>query len=102
MSAISENLGAVSHNALMRIAQLQVQPTGQQLSKNQPYILPEYLTPWQVEQLTGFSLRALEAMRAKRIGPCYLKIGKGKNGPIRYPLNDLREWLNKHKEATNG
>lgn len=64
-------------------------------------VTPEYLTPRQTAQLIGFSLRALEAMRARRIGPAYVKVGKAKNGPIRYRLDDVRAWMHAHREVTN-
>lgn len=64
-------------------------------------ITPEYLTPRQAAQLIGFSLRALEAMRARRIGPAYVKVGKAKNGPIRYCLDDVRAWMQAHREVTD-
>ncbi len=64
-------------------------------------LAPEYLTPRQTAQLIGFSLRALEAMRARRIGPAYLKVGKAKNGPIRYSVEDVRAWMQSHREVTD-
>jgi predicted DNA-binding transcriptional regulator AlpA len=50
---------------------------------------PEYLTAEQVTQLTGFTLKALEAMRARGRGPRYLKIGSC----VRYRLTDVRSWI---------
>ncbi len=64
-------------------------------------ISPEYLTPRQTAQLIGFSLRALEAMRARRIGPAFIKVGKAKNSPIRYHLEDVRAWMQSHREVTD-
>jgi hypothetical protein len=64
-------------------------------------LTPEYLTPRQAAQLIGFSLRALEAMRARRIGPAYVKVGKAKNGPIRYSVDDVRAWMQSHREVTD-
>lgn len=72
----------------------------ERLRSHEPIIPPEYLTPAQVGQLTGFSPRALEAMRAKRAGPPFIKVGEGKNGAIRYRLDDVRAWLDSHREAT--
>lgn len=63
--------------------------------------IPEYLTPPQTSAVTGFTLRALEAMRAKRTGPAYIKIGKAKNGPIRYRLSDVHAWMQSHMEVAN-
>jgi hypothetical protein len=64
-------------------------------------VTPEYLTPRQTAQLIGFSLRALEAMRARRIGPAFVKVGKAKNGPIRYRLEDVRAWMLANREVTD-
>lgn len=64
-------------------------------------LLPEYLTPSQAAQLTSYSLRALEMMRAKRTGPAYIKVGKAKNGSIRYHIEDIRAWMQSHREVTD-
>lgn len=64
------------------------------------FIPAEYLTPQQVHQLTGFTPRALEAMRAKRIGPAYIKLGTARCSPIRYRQVDVRTWLDRHREVT--
>ena len=44
-------------------------------SGSQP-IAPEYLTPAQTAQMTGFSQKALEAYRSHRTGPTFVKVGK--------------------------
>lgn len=72
----------------------------ERLRSHEPIVPPEYLTPAQTAQLTGFSPRALEAMRARRAGPAFIKIGEGKNGAIRYRIDDVRKWLNCHREET--
>lgn len=54
-----------------------------------PIIAPEYLTVEQAAQLTGFSKRALESMRARREGPKWIKCGR----VVRYPIADLRAWM---------
>jgi predicted DNA-binding transcriptional regulator AlpA len=50
---------------------------------------PEYLTSEQVAQMTGFSAKSLEAYRAKRQGPAFLKIGHN----VRYRADDVRVWM---------
>lgn len=52
-------------------------------------VAPEYLTAAQVAQITGFSPKALEALRHKRSGPPYLKVGKS----VRYRAEDVRAWV---------
>ncbi|MEL6587922.1 MAG: helix-turn-helix domain-containing protein [Pseudomonadota bacterium] len=50
---------------------------------------PEYLTAEQVAQMTGFSTKSLEAYRAKRQGPPFLKVGHS----VRYRADDVRAWM---------
>ena len=52
-------------------------------------LVAEYLTPLQVAQLTGFTSKALESMRARRAGPPFLKIGTA----VRYRVSDVRAWI---------
>lgn len=58
-------------------------------------VAPEYLTAFQVAQLTGFTPKGLENMRAKRIGPPYLKVGNS----VRYRAADVRAWMEAGGEA---
>ena len=62
---------------------------------------PEYLTPQQMAELTGFTIKALASMRAKRIGPIFIKVGENRNSVIRYKLEDVRTWFNSHREVTS-
>lgn len=50
---------------------------------------PEYLTAEQVAQMTGFSTKSLEAYRAKRQGPPFLKVEHS----VRYRADDVRVWM---------
>ena len=52
-------------------------------------IPPEYLNSRQVAQMTGVSVKSLEAMRSMRRGPDYFKIG----GRVRYRIQDIRDWI---------
>lgn len=72
-----------------------------ELLRNRAQSIPaEYLTPEQVHQLTGFTPRALEAMRAKRVGPAYIKLGAARSCPVRYRLVDVRTWLDRYRRVT--
>jgi predicted DNA-binding transcriptional regulator AlpA len=53
------------------------------------WVEPEYLTPKQVAQLTGFSVKTLERYRHRGLGPPYVKV----NRSIRYLVSDVREWM---------
>ena len=57
---------------------------------------PEYLSPKQVRELTGFSVKTLEAMRGARRGPKYFKPG----GRVRYKVEDVREWIERGGPVT--
>lgn len=59
------------------------------LSAGKLPVAPEYLTAEQVAQMTGFSTKALEAYRAKRVGPPFLKVGHS----VRYRAADVRAWV---------
>ncbi len=59
------------------------------LRKGDTLIAPEYLSPKQVSQLTGVSVKTLEAMRGVRKGPPYFK----PCGRVRYKIEDVREWI---------
>ncbi len=52
-------------------------------------IAPEYLTAAQAAEMTGFTERALEAMRSRRGGPRFLKVGAS----VRYRAADVRAWM---------
>lgn len=57
-------------------------------SGEQP-VAPAFLTAIQVSQMTGFSQKALETFRAKRVGPPFFKIGKS----VRYRATDVVSWM---------
>jgi excisionase family DNA binding protein len=57
---------------------------------------PVYLTPAEVSRLTGLGLKTLEAMRAKRRGPPYYKVGR----LVRYGLNDVYVWIERERFST--
>ena len=59
------------------------------LRKGGTLIAPEYLSPKQVSQLTGISVKTLEAMRGVRKGPPYYKVG----GRVRYKVQDVRDFI---------
>lgn len=61
-------------------------------------LVPEYVSASEAAVLTGIPNRTLENMRSKRMGPPYLKIGSS----VRYPLGDLRAWMQSHLVQTVG
>jgi hypothetical protein len=52
-------------------------------------VAPEYLTAAQVSILTGFSVKSPEAMRRRKVGCRFLRIGHS----IRYRVVDVRAWI---------
>jgi len=61
-------------------------------------IPPEYVSPSEASALTAIPMKTLEGMRSKRTGPPYVKIGSS----VRYPLRDLRAWMQSHLVQTEG
>lgn len=59
------------------------------LRKSDMPIAPEYLSPRQVSQLTGISVKTLEAWRGVRKELPYYKVGRG----VRYRLKDIRDFV---------
>lgn len=53
-------------------------------------VAPEYLTASQVSMMIGFSKKALENFRAKRIGPPWIRVG---SRCVRYRATDVRAWI---------
>lgn len=52
-------------------------------------VIPKYLTPAQLAILSGFTEKALENFRSRRIGPRFLKVRRS----VRYRYEDVRAWL---------
>lgn len=67
----------------------------ERLRRGELPVAPEYLTAFQVAQLTGFTPKGLETMRAKRLGPPYMKIGTS----VRYRAADVRAWMDAGGDA---
>lgn len=67
----------------------------ERLRRGELPVTPEYLTAFQVAQLTGFTPKGLETMRAKRVGPPYMKVGNS----VRYRAADVRAWMDAGGDA---
>ena len=52
-----------------------------------------YVTPQQASVITGISYKKLEAMRARREGPCFLKVGSR----VVYARAALIAWMESHR-----
>jgi hypothetical protein len=70
---------------------------------NAPCINPDlkhfkFLTPRQVNELTGIALQTLANARHRRRGIPYSKIG----GSIRYSLSDVLNFMESHRIAPEG
>lgn len=51
------------------------------------------MTPAQVANLTGFTLRALSGRRARNEEPAYIKMGSGAKARVRYRRSTIEAWL---------
>jgi len=67
----------------------------ERLRRGELPVAPEYLTAFQVAQLTGFTPKGLETMRAKRLGPPYMKVGNS----VRYRAAEVRAWMDAGGDA---
>lgn len=65
---------------------------------------PQLLTPRQVSELLGLSLKWLANAREGRgtlPGPPYIKLGNGRTAPVRYKLTSVIAWLAQFPEVMN-
>lgn len=79
----------MDQNTTDAIAEAVAERLLRELPRGRLPMTPVYLTADQVAQMTGFSTKSLEAYRAKRQGPPFLKIGHS----IRYRADDVRAWV---------
>ena len=79
----------MDQNTIDAIAEAVAERLLRELPRGRLPMTPEYLTAEQVAQMTGFSTKSLEAYRAKRQGPPFLKIGHS----VRYRADDVRAWV---------
>ena len=63
--------------------------------------LNELLTPAEAAALLRVTTDTLEAWRAKRAGPAWVKLGDGIRAPVRYALADVNAYLQSKTEGTN-
>lgn len=52
------------------------------------------LSPNEVSELTGIKINTLAGWRYRGVGPKFIK-ADGQKGGIYYPVNELKEWLEK-------
>lgn len=78
-----------TNSELKQLAEQIVEELWARLRKGDQLDAPEYLSPRQVSQLTSIPVKTLEAMRGKREGPPYYKVG----GRVRYRLQDVRNFI---------
>jgi transposase len=58
------------------------------------------ITEREAAAMIGLSIQTLRHWRVRRVGPAYLKFGRGRQGPVRYALEDLLEWAKRHRVET--
>ena len=60
------------------------------------------LTTVEAARVLQLSPRSLERYRVSGEGPIYVKVGPGRNAPVRYRPGDLEDWLGKFRyESTS-
>ena len=60
-----------------------------------PHLLRNYLTREQLAAMLNKSVRTLDRMHRKRVGPPRTTIGK----LVRYRLEAVEEWIRQHEQA---
>ena len=61
---------------------------------------PRLLTEKEVSQMTGLALSTLRHWRVRRVGPPYLKLGRKRQGAVRYNLADVVRWTENFRVET--
>jgi len=61
---------------------------------------PRLLNEREVAEMTGLALSTLRHWRVRRIGPPFLKLGRKRQGAVRYALHDLVEWAERWRVET--
>ncbi len=56
-----------------------------------------YLTTRHVAEMTGFSVRALEARRHRGLRPAFIRLGR----TVRYRLSDVVAWMESSADAVD-
>lgn len=54
--------------------------------------MSEILTPYQLAKRWNVSVGSLTNQRSRGVGPVYVKLGEGKNSPVRYRLEDIEQY----------
>lgn len=85
MSEIDDHLNVLIRELSRSIAAQIIQ----QLPTPEAPAALEYLTSRQVAEMSGFTEKALESLRARREGAPFLKIGVC----VRYRASDVRAWI---------
>lgn len=60
----------------------------------------ELLTTEQLAKRWGMHPGSLSNMRGKRVGPKFIKLGKGKGSTVLYRMSDVLEYENNHTIPT--
>ncbi len=63
---------------------------------------PKYLTPAQVAELTGYTVRTLSMWRYEGRGPKYVKTSPGRSGRVRYEQAVVVAWMKARERGGEG
>ncbi|KOX10237.1 AlpA family transcriptional regulator [Nocardiopsis sp. NRRL B-16309] len=58
-----------------------------------------YLTPTQVAEMTGYTVKTLSMWRYEGRGPKYIKTSPGRSGRIRYELATVLAWMKEREQS---
>lgn len=61
-----------------------------------------YLTPAQVADLTGYTVKTLSMWRYEGRGPKYIKTSPGRSGRVRYEQAAVIAWMQEREQGGEG
>jgi hypothetical protein len=59
----------------------------------------KFLTPKELSEMLNISISKLAFDRMRDVGISYVKLVEGHRGSVRYPMNKVREFINKNMKA---
>lgn len=55
--------------------------------------MKKYLTPIELSEYLGIKVTTISNWRVAGYGPVYLKLGKERQSPVRYRLEEVEKWV---------
>jgi hypothetical protein len=65
-----------------------------------PQFAPEFVDEDAAAKVLGFAVGTLQQWRVRGGGPPFYKFGAGKQGSVRYNLDEVRVWMMEHRRLS--